>query len=236
MPVGLHFIQAKGAATALSLADTLDSYTIEVDNSTGFLDGDLLGVFCSTGEYCFTRQIGAPVGNIITVGTPLQRKFAVGCNVLNFTSEMAVNGTLGVGGREVFQIGPVGSEANVVVEITRLLGVITCAQEPDDSKFGHLAQLARGCVLRKNNDEYLNYANFRVNGDIAMFAGSPINYTDKAGGGVYSAAFELPFAGQSKHGVAVRLDPGDTLEMLIQDDLSGISSFRMLAEGHIALD
>jgi hypothetical protein len=42
----------------------------------------------------------------------------------------------------------------------------------------------------------------------------------------------LTFAGQNKIGVATRLEQGQSLEVLIQDNLSSLPSFKMVAEGH----
>lgn len=235
-PVGLNFIRPLGAQTQLKEVANPDTYTIEVDNTTGFVNNNYLGIFCPTGEYCFAEQYGAPAGDVITINTPLQCSFPVDCNVLNFTREMAVDGTAGPGGRTVFQVGPVGAGAGVTVEITRILGVILDNLAMDDSKFGGISELAKGCILRKNNGQYFNYSTFKTNGELAISSGKPMSYTDKGGAGAYSAAFCLSIAGQGNHGVAIRLEPGDILEMIIQDDLSDLLSFKMMAQGHIARD
>ena len=42
----------------------------------------------------------------------------------------------------------------------------------------------------------------------------------------------MTFSGQDKLGVALRLNPGEDLQLIIQDDLRGLTSIEILAEGH----
>ena len=45
----------------------------------------------------------------------------------------------------------------------------------------------------------------------------------------------LTFGGQNKHGVVIRLEPMECIEVLIQDDQTDISSASLIAEGHFTL-
>lgn len=225
----LFFVQATGVLTTVAVEVVTDTYEITLTDTTGFVDGACVGMFSPTGDYHFACQLGAPVGNTITLDTSSGFNFPVGSYVRTFVRNMAVDGSTT---RQIYTVGPVGMGAPIEIDITRVHGVITDNLDMDDSKFGGIAALTRGCVLRKNNGELLNYANFKSNGCIAIYSGEPINYTDKAGAGEYSAAFKVPFSGPENHGVTIRLEPGDVLEMIIQDDLTGLSSFRMMAQGH----
>ena len=48
--------------------------------------------------------------------------------------------------------------------------------------------------------------------------------------------FRLTFAGMNKLGVAIRLNPGEDLQFLVQDDLSGITVLEVTAEGHVVFE
>lgn len=43
------------------------------------------------------------------------------------------------------------------------------------------------------------------------------------------------FGGQDKNGVVIRVDGdlGESLELLIQDDLTGLETFRIVVQGHV---
>lgn len=230
----LRFIQAVGAPTTLKVAAVTDAYTIEVTDTTGFVDGVEIGIFDAvTGDFYFGNQVGAPSGDTLTLDTPIDYAYPIGSNVVKATCDMVVDGS---STRQVFQVGPVGGGTGVRVDVTKITGVITDNLAMDDSKFGGIAALTNGCVLRRSGSRFTNYGNVKKNKDIGLYAGKAIDYTDKAGGGEYSMSFEFLFSGQENHGVTIRLEPGDILEVLIQDDLTDLSSFEMLAQGHIVTD
>lgn len=56
-----------------------------------------------------------------------------------------------------------------------------------------------------------------------------LKYSTKAPSGFYgvSSAWKL-----SEVGVTIRLEPGDTLNLVIQDDLSGLATFKCWLYGH----
>lgn len=231
----LNFIMATGAPTALAAPTIVDTYTITVDDTTGFVDGTHIGIFSGVegeGNFFFAGQIGAPVGNVITLDTPMDIVYVIGSNVLPTTRDMNVDGTT----RKIFQVGPVGVATGVEVDITRIAGYLEDATSMDDALFGGIDALAKGIVLRKNNGIIQNYWNAKSNGELALICGKDLDYTTKSPAGFFGARFRSSYAGQEKHGVTIRLEPADTLEILIQDDLTDLTAFRMIAQGHIVTD
>jgi len=81
----------------------------------------------------------------------------------------------------------------------------------------------------------MNLWNVKSNGQIRLLCFDG-NYSDKAPAGSYGFNFRNTYAGPSKHGVTIRLMDGETLEILIQDSLTGLESFKMMAQGHIVAD
>ena len=78
--------------------------------------------------------------------------------------------------------------------------------------------------------------NAKTNGELALICASDFYYTDKAPAGQNGARFRNTFSGQDKHGVTIRLAPGETLELVVQDDLTLLSVFNMMAQGHFVTD
>ena len=60
-------------------------------------------------------------------------------------------------------------------------------------------------------------------------------YSDKAPAGYFGLNFRRTFGGQNKNGVVIRLcaDDSDTLQVIIQDDLTDLDDFSVIAQGHI---
>lgn len=228
----LRFIQATGAVSTVATATAVDDMTVTVADAggggTAFEDEDYVGIFNSvTGAFYFGMMIAAPSGNVLSLDSPIDSVFPIGSTVLASSFAMNVDGS---STREIFQIGPTG--APVDIDITRFLGVITDGSAMDDGKFGALDALEKGCVLRVVNGEYQNLWNVKTNGDFKLL-GFDFPYTPASPAGVFGGHFRITYAGPEKHGVVLRLDAGDTLEFIIQDDLSDLTSFEIMAQGHI---
>jgi len=230
----LHFGQLQNSTTLSVQADP-DDLTLTLTDTTGFVDGRTVGIFSAADPdiadpdiFYLGIQIGAPVGNVITVDTPIDRTFTVTSPIVSVDVNMAVDGSATT---QVFQVGPVGPGSETIIDITRIMGIITDGSAMDDGKFGGIDALDNGVVLRLSNGVMQNIWNVKTNGDIALLA-FDAQYTDKSPAGENGFRFRNTYAGQSKHGVALRLAPGDTLEILIQDNLTGLTKFNMLAQGH----
>jgi hypothetical protein len=59
-------------------------------------------------------------------------------------------------------------------------------------------------------------------------------YADKRPSGSFGFKFRRTFGGQGKNGVVIRLTAihGDSLKLIIQDDLTGLDDFYIVAQGH----
>lgn len=222
----LSFISLKGQTTLLSSASPEDE-TIDVSSTTGFVDGNTVGIFDTSGNFFFGHQIGPPVGDTVQLDRPLDIGYAAGVNVITASHHMNIDGSVT---RQVFQIGPIGTE--IEVDVTRVLGYLEDATSMDDAKFGGLPALTYGIQLRKNNGYIQNIWNVKTNGEIGLLCFDS-QYTARSPAGFYGFRFRNTFAGQSKHGVTIRLMPGEKLEILILDDLTGLTDFQMMAQGHV---
>lgn len=230
LALDLRFIQAQGPPTTLSVQANPDDKTITVVSTTNFVAGNTVGIFSDTGFFYFGKQIGAPAGNVISLDTPVDRMFIIGSNVLTAIDNLNVDGSITT---QIFQIGPIGQD--IEVDITRIMGYIEDSVSMDDSRFGGLAPLTNGIVFRHNNTVINNLWNIKSNGDFGLLC-FDFSYTDKAPAGNYGMRFRNTYAGPSKHGVTIRLMPSDILQLLIQDDLTGLVKFNMMAQGHLVTD
>ena len=229
--IDLYFKKVVNAGTTLSVIAAAEATTITVASTTGFTAGVMVGLFNSvTGWYYFGTQIGAVAGSVVTLDTPVDRAFAIGDTAIPFTKNMNVDGSSTT---QVFQIGPVGATSEV--DVTRLLGYIQDGSSMDDAMFGGITALTNGLVLRRNDDTITNYWNVKSNGDFRLIAYDTA-YSDKAPAGSYSIGWRSTYGSPGKHGVTIRLEAGDTLELLIQDDLTDLEVFHIMAQGHLVAD
>jgi len=216
--------------TTLSAQADPEDLTLTLTSTTGFTDGKTAGVFSSSDPdgFYLGHQLGAPAGSVITVDTPVDITLPAGSAVSAVTTNMAVDGSSTT---QVFQIGPVGPSSTSIVDITRIMGHFLDSTAMDDGKFGGITALTNGCVLRKNNGVIQNLWNVKTNADLALICYN-FNYNDKAPGGQFGANFRNTYGGQTAHGVVLELLPGEYLELLVQDDLTGLDEFTMMAQGH----
>ena len=223
----LRFIMSTGVPSFLDVATVVDSHEITLVDATGFVAGSYIVIAEAGDKFFVGTQLGAAVGNVITVDSPIDQIYSVGVVVLNTTYAMNVNGAIT---SKTFQIG--SSSSTVELDITRIMGYMLDTDTMDDSKFGSLAALTNGCVLRLTNGTTTNTWNVKSNGDLALL-GFDLVYPDKPPAGKNSARFRITYAGPDKHGVTLRLGAGDFLEFIIQDDLTGLEIFNMMGQGHV---
>jgi len=216
--------------TTLSANADPEDMTLTLTDTTGFTDGKVVGVFSlnEVDDFYLGGQIGAPSGSVITVDTPVDVPLASGSAIAATTINMAVDGSSVT---QVFQIGPVAAGSTSVVDVTRIMGHILDSTAMDDGKFGGISALTNGVVLRKNDGLITNLWNVKTNADLALIC-YDFKYSDKAPGGQFGANFRNSYAGQGNHGVVLELLPTEYLEILIQDDLTGLDEFTMMAQGH----
>ena len=216
--------------TTLSAQADPEDMTLTLTSTTGFVDGTLIGVFDAADPEIFYlgTQVGAPVGNVVTLDTPIDRTLANTSDVAGTTTNMAVDGSVTT---QIFQIGPVNPLSTATVDVTRIMGSILDSTAMDDGKFGGIPALTNGIVLRKNDGVITNYWNIKTNADLALLC-FDFSYSDKAPGGQFGCNWRNTYGGQGAHGVVLEIAPAEYLEILIQDDLTGLDDFKMLAQGH----
>lgn len=223
-------------ATTLASPTVIDSRTIEVASATGFSAGRYVVAYSNETDRFYLGTILSVASTTITLDTPLDSVLPAGSVVASSITNMNVNGSVTprtFGLRGSGQPNPIST----TFDCTRILFNCLASSACDLSLFGNLTALAKGLVLRKRNGTYTNIFNVKTNADLAgiMFdfsilaAANPIQGQDGFVG-------RLTFNGQNRIGVVLRLEPGEDLELIVQDDLTGLTRFEVVAEGHIVED
>ena len=218
--------------TTLSALTVINESTFDVVSTAGFIDGAFVTLSCVTANrFYVARQLGVVSGSTVTVDTPLDFAFPAGCTATAGTHHMNVNGSVTT---QVFSLRAADPGIPVVIDITRIIFQCTTNTAVSLSKFGDLAPLVKGLVLRRVDGTYANIFNVKTNGELAaiMYDWTPYLASNPAQGEDGFVA-RLTFAGQSKMGVTIRVGAGEDLEVLVQDDLSGLLEFIMIVEGHV---
>lgn len=232
----LYVIKASNiiAETTLTSLTAKDDYIINVTSAAGFVVGQYLTIYNVADNKVFFSNILAINTLAITLDTPLDFEFAIGSFVSVGITNMNVDGSVTP---QIFGIrNPTGQDVPLVVDITRIMFKCLTSSAVDLSQFGDIAGgLLRGIVIRRVDGDYQNIFNAKTNADIKLIS---FDYDPEVAGGAQQDGFtaRLTFAGQNKFGAVVRLASDEDLQVIIQDDLTSLVDFEMIAEGSEVVD
>lgn len=223
------------------------TFTLATDVTSGSYSFDAVaghGITAGTSKYVEfynqTRWMQANVIDVtddtITIDQPFDYTYESGTTVCYRGDEdLAVDGS---GTAVVSRI--TNRDLLVDWDITRVNVYIQDAAAMDHSTFGNLGALTRGVLWRFQSDSgvwpLFNGYNAKTNGHLAEILNT-YQYTDKAGGGEYSFEGHKLLGGQSNLGVVIRLEvvSADSMQVIIQDDLTDLTHFHVHFEGSIVL-
>ena len=211
----------------LNGAVAVNSKALVVDDVTGFVVGDCVNI-SPPGEHAHVyREIKVIAASTLTVDAGLDDG-AVDASVITVVlTNMAVNGSVTP---VIFKATP-GTDARI--DIMRLLFFISSSTAPDDSKFGNIATLTNGVHIRKNignGTSYLTLGIWKKNGDMKLTMYN-VDYSTKAGGGNHGTNGRWTIF---ESGAVLNIDDAsnETVEFVIQDDLSSLVEFNANVQGH----
>lgn len=234
VPVNEFFHLHSGLITTVNWDVLPGSRVITVLDDTIFAVGDELQLTTAAGTF---RESTFPVitaidlvTHVLTLDRPLDSAWSIGDTVEIIFENMAVTGSL---------YSPVSYKMypipGTIMHVESFVLNITMSSTGDDSIFGNLTELTNGAILRAYNGAqglYGTFTNWKTNGDIRMDMAT-IEYHDKAGGGLHSVAGDGRISERTGAIPELIADNGDYLEILIQDDLVALATFRLKAQGHI---
>lgn len=234
-PVLIAPLHQKTNTTALSVITAVDDYSMTIDSTTGFIDDTFIGLSCpDCNEVWFGRQVGAPVGNVISFDRPMDYAFTVGSVVTANITNMNVNGSVTP---QIFSLRDgIDPGVNLTADVVRIMFLMTTDTGVDLLKFGDIAELTMGVTLRHVDGEYHSIVTIKSNGELAGIAYDLEMYAStNPQQGSDGLTARLTFGGQSKMGVVVRVSPDEDLQCIINDDLTDLARFVIIAEGSVAI-
>ena len=208
--------------TINSASEPTDGNTVCFKEAVAFYQGEILSHVSNGANWD------------ITLDTPLDYAFTTsgGCSERNIN--LAIDGS---SGNIEFIVSPANLTSGTKWDIVRFILQINDTTAMDDGKFGGITGgLDNGIFFRIKNGITKNIFNAKTNGDLAahMF---DLTYVDDTFGpsGQYGLRGRRTFAGPSKNGVVIRLnaDTEDVFECVVQDDLTDLTNFQVIVQGHI---
>jgi len=237
-PFDLFFSRANGPPTTIAeVAVSIESLNkdIIVADATNIEIGDYLGIFSGDsdeGRYYWGDVIGK-AGNVITMDSPIDYPFVAGDTVLSTSRNLAVDGSITP---QIFSIQ--AGDSGIQLDVTRIMIAVISQTLPLLTSFGDIdGGLTNGIVLRFTDGEIRNYFNWKSNYDIGVYAFDASIYdSSHPTQDLNGMKARFTYGGQSKHGVVLRVGPNESLDIIIQDDLSSLIEFNVIAEGHLVVD
>jgi|GEM_PF-2201751 len=233
--IALRFSKIDNLTDGLAEIPTVGAYTIVMKAGHSIAPGDHISVIYddTTSEdphpHYFTPDVISVATNTLTLDEPVPYAFPLESIVYSSLQNMNVDGS------STPQIYQLTNAFSAAADLTQLVIHITDATAMDDGTFGGIAALTRGMVFRKKfaDNHYENIFNVKTNGELGILSGPNGKvYDTKAPSGIYGITIKISFAGQSEYGVAVRLLTGESIQMLIQDDLTDLTKVSAMAQGH----
>lgn len=171
------------------------------------------------------------VWDTITIDMPFDFWFSVAANVTRSSNEMNVDGSITP---VIFKVTPVWTTNQF--DVNRLVFHIEDNSVMDSWKFWWLLALTNWIVIRKKDWVYKNIFNAKTNGDMAHHC-QESRYEDKAPSWVYEFSASKIFNWQPYHWNVIRLDSAkwDEIEVIIRDNLTGLSWFHCLVYWHVVV-
>jgi hypothetical protein len=217
---------------AIEVDSAIDDVVVTVSATTEPSNGNLVCLKEDRAYYqgCIISHSANGSNWDITLDTPLDFAFTTDARISEATHNMAVDGSVTP---EIFHIGAGHLESGVEWDVVGIAGEIIDTTAMDDGGFGGISALTNGIVIRCKDGITKNIFNARTNGELGLRSHYK-EYSPKPKTGQYGFIFRKVFAGQGNHGVAVRLkaDDFDSIQCIIQDDLTDLISFKLVIQGH----
>lgn len=223
-PLDLRMVRETGEIT-LAVAGVLGAGTITLVALHGVVNGDVICL--KYGDHFYQGFVTNVATNVISLSAPLDYAYPLDSIGHKATDQLAVDGSTPV----TFSLKPSSTSA---WHITGLLFSLVDNVAMDDSLFGGITALTKGVLIRKKDGNYLNLFNIRSNADFQITCQSTA-YADKPPSGLYGFRAYKGF--QVQQGIVIEIDgsTADELQVIIQDNLSALSSFKIGVIGHVVV-
>jgi len=219
------------ASTTLAIGTALDDYTVNVVSATGIVVGHLLTIYNVTDNRVFFARVLTINTLQLVLDRPLDHTFPIGSDVTTGSVELAVDGSVTP---QIFGVRNPGiTDVPLEIDISRIMIACLTATTPTLSDFGDITNgLTRGIQLRRVDGTNQNIFNAKSNMELKniMFDLEIQTAANQAQDG-FTGRFTITRLGQ-----VVRIGAGEDLQIIIQDDLTSLDSFTIIAEGSEVVD
>ncbi len=236
-PAIIAYFNEVEESTTLAAPTVINGKTVTLTNTTGAAVGKYIILFHPGSVRFYTGHITSIAAlPTVSVDTPLDFAYPAGTFIDIAITDMSVNGSSTT---RVFGLRGIGAPPGVELtfDVTRVIFQCEADSAISLAKFADIAALTNGLVMRKRDGTFHNIWNVKTNKEIAgiMYDWTPYAATNPQQGedGFVS---RLTFAGQNKIGITERLKIGEDLEILVQDNLTAVTDFKIIAQGHVVED
>jgi len=216
--------------TTLTANAVIDEKTFTVLDNTDFAVGLDITVYSSNVNRVSFFYITNVAGNVITVDSPIDFAYSSGDFVQLGSHDLAVDGSVTP---RIFGIrNPTTQDIDLSVDITRILLSMQLTSDGDYDEFGNIPRLTNGLLCRFVDSYKSNIFNVKDNREMdnlmydLKFISAKKNSPDGLSG-------RFTFA---KLGAVVRLKPFEDLQFIVQDDLTNLTEFEIIAQGSGVVD
>lgn len=227
--INRRFRRLPGTATTLAANASAGATQVIVASAVGFAIGNHVEISSATEQEIVLPVITNIAGTTITLNQPLDNAYLIGDAFELATVDMNVTGTLGA--PISYTVAP---EAGDIWHIVRLNIEMTHTSAGDNGLFGDLAALTNGVVVRVYKGGlglYRTVTNWRTNSDMVTDFYNVTYAARSGGGGAFGTNGQFSILNSGSI-IVLNGDDGDLMEILIQDDLSGLNSYVIKAQGH----
>lgn len=232
-----HFsILEQSTTTTADVA--IGDYILPVTSATGITAGKMLSIFDPASvRFTMVHVISVATLNV-TIDAPLDFAFPSGSYVDVSEKNLAVNGSTPiVAGLRNNAGSPPPPGVKLKMDVTRIMFYCLADSACDLATFADIVALTNGLVLRKRDGEYHNIFNVKSNGEMgAIMYDFTIHAASVSQQGQDGFLGRLTFGGQNKMGVVQRIAIDEDIEIIIQDDLTAITTLHIIAEGSLVQD
>jgi len=225
-----RFAQFTGVVETVAVAASIGDTSLVVSDGSVFSVNDSLAILEAGIEEKSYPLVTAISVDTLTLDRPLDHDYTTSATV----EALMLNLNL-VGSLSTPVVGRIRPPAGKLFVLTTIIATMLDGTAMDDGKYGGIDALVNGTIVRiKENGNTNTFANFKTNSDLAVVAFN-LDYSDKAPAGSFGLRMSLNISQGGLFGHYLNGNDGDEMQVLIQDDLSGLQEHFWSAMG-VVLD
>ena len=225
----IHYDTA--TTTTLAVAASSGDSQITLTSAVGFAVGDEIKLENGSQEPIFPI-IKVLAGTLATLDTPVSFDHPIGTTVTKIYTNLAQAGLTTTASISAPVIFTSHVPSGTVVHLTGMSVVMTDTSAMDFTTFGGTTALTNGCVLAAtSNGTFGTYTNWKRNLDLNSDA-FPVQYQSKVGGGEFGLSAIYNIKSSTDSIVYLNGTLGDMFEVIVQDDLTALTNFKIKLQGH----